>query len=90
MKKTIFSTVILAACSAAAIAADAPPSPAPKGTVCFSYEMRNTEKVPIGCKGLGRFFSIAEIYERGYRVVSSTTVMEGPVYTVIFFIEERK
>lgn len=90
MKKCTFGAVILAACGAAANASDAPTSPPPKGTVCFANSLRNTEQVAISCKGLGKFTSIAEIYERGYRVVSSGVLPEAGTGTVFFFIEERK
>jgi hypothetical protein len=90
MKKRIFGAVILAACGVSANASDATTSPPPKGTVCFSNSLRNTEQIAISCKGLGKFNSIAEIYERGYRVVSSGVLPEAGTGTVFFFIEERK
>lgn len=90
MKKRIFGAVILAACGVSANASDAPTSPPPKGTVCFANSLRNTEQIAISCKGLGKFNSIAEIYERGYRVVSSGVLPEAGTGTVFFFIEERK
>lgn len=61
-----------------------------KGTVCFSSQIRDTEKVNISCKGLGKFATVAEIYERGFRIVSSGVLQEAGNNTVFFFIEERK
>lgn len=63
-----------------------------KGTVCFAQTLRDTEHVAIFCKGLGKFASIAEIYERGFRVVSSGIVAEAGIGTgtVFLIIEERK
>jgi opacity protein-like surface antigen len=90
MKKRIFGAVIVAACGSAANASDAPTPPPPKGTVCFANSLRNTEQVGIWCKALGKFSSIADIYERGYRVVSSGVLPEAGTGTVFFFIEERK
>ena len=90
MKKRIFGAVILAASCTAANATEATTSSPPKGTVCFSYTLRNTEQGGISCKGLGKFSSVAEIYERGYRVVSSGVLPEAGAGTVFFFIEERK
>lgn len=66
------------------------PAPAPKGTVCFANAIRDTERVNISCKGLGKFSSIAEIYEKGYRVVSSSVINETQVGTLVIFIEQSK
>jgi hypothetical protein len=61
-----------------------------KGTVCFANSLRDTEHIAIFCKGLGKFASVAEIYERGYRVVSSGVLPETAISTVFLIIEERK
>jgi hypothetical protein len=61
-----------------------------KGTVCFAVSIREAERSPIACKGLGKFASVAEIYEHGYRVVSSGVLPETPAGTVFLIIEERK
>lgn len=90
MKIRIFVAAILASGWALANASDASASTAPKGTVCFANSLRNTEQIAISCKGLGKFNSIAEIYERGYRIVSSGVLPEAGTGTVFFFIEERK
>jgi hypothetical protein len=91
MKKIVLCALVLVGSSAiSAVAADAPAGPAPKGTVCFSNALRNTEAVPISCKGLGKFASVAEIYDRGYRVVSTGVITEAGTGTVYLIIEERK
>jgi hypothetical protein len=61
-----------------------------KGTICFAASIREADKSPIACKGLGKFLSVAEIYEHGYRVVSSGVLPETPAGTVFLIIEERK
>lgn len=90
MRKAISVAFISMALVEPVLAADAPPSPPPKGTVCFSNAIRNTEQVPIFCKNVGKFSSVGDIYERGYRVVSSGVLPEAGTGTVFFFIEERR
>lgn len=91
MKKRIFCAVILAACGVVANAADTPPGPSPKGTICYSYNIGlEKDQTVIGCRGLGKFSSIAELYEKGYRVVNSGFVPGGTGQTMYFIIEERK
>ncbi len=88
--KSIFFGVNLASLLLFSVAAGAQDAGPIKGTVCFTYDIRNTEQVPFSCKGLGKFANVSDLYERGYRVVSSTVVKETSVNTVVFFIEERK
>ena len=88
--KSIFFGATLASLSLFAVAAGALDAGPIKGTVCFANQIRDTEKVPILCKGLGKFANVSDLYERGYRVVSSTVLQEAGVNTVVFFIEERK
>jgi hypothetical protein len=90
MKKTISLAFISLALAKPVLATDAPAGAPPKGTVCFSNAIRNTEQIPISCKNFGKFSSVAEIYERGYRVVSSGVLPEAGTGTVFFFIEERR
>jgi|GEM_PF-6491933 len=91
MKKCIFGAVILAACGICAKAADAPASLPPKGTICYSYNIGlEKDQTVIGCRGLGKFSSIAELYEKGYRVVNSGFVPGGTGQTMYFIIEDRK
>jgi hypothetical protein len=90
MKIVCCLAVIAAVLSFTAFAADPPPGGPPKGTVCFAMTLRNTEQAHIACKGLGKFSSVAEIYEKGYRVVSSGVFPEAGVSTVFLIIEERK
>jgi hypothetical protein len=90
MKIVCCLAVSAAVLSFTAFAADPPPGGPPKGTVCFSNSLRNADQIPIACKGLGKFSSVAEIYEKGYRVVSSGVFIEAGVSTVFLIIEERK
>ena len=86
MRKAVFSAVILAALSTSSGAVDAPASGVPKGTICYgSNGLRTADAQPITCKGLGRFTSVADIYERGYRVVTSGVLPEagGTVFLII-------
>lgn len=84
--------------SLAASAADAPAGAAPKATICYSTNIsaKAGEQTVIGCQGLGKFGSLHEIYERGYRVVASGFVpdprpgMSPFTQTMYFVIEERK
>ena len=70
----------------------------PKGTICYSNSLvvAGEANLIINCKGLGKFNSIAEIYDRSYRVVSSGFVPESrpgmPAFTstIYMIIEERK
>jgi hypothetical protein len=90
MTTRIFIAATLAAlCSFATTSSSAQTSPM-KGTVCFANSLRDTEHVAISCKGLGKFASVAEIYERGFRVVSSGVLPEAGTGTVFLIIEERK
>lgn len=88
--KSIFFGATMASLSLFAFAAGAQDAGPIRGTVCFANQIRDTEKVPIFCKGLGKFNNISDLYDRGYRVVSSTVLPEAGVNTVVFFIEERK
>ena len=88
--KSIFFGVNLASLLLFSVAASAQDARPIKGTVCFVNHMREIEQVPFFCKGLGKIASVNELYERGYRVVSSTVLQESVVNTVVFFIEERK
>lgn len=88
--KNIFFGATLASLSFFSVPATAQVAGQVKGTVCFSNQIRDTEKVNIFCKGLGKFVSVAEIYERGFRIVSSGVLPEAGTNTVFFFIEERK
>ena len=78
-----------------AFAADPPGGSAPKGTICYSNNLAvaGEQTALIGCKGVGRFTSVSEIYERGYRVVSSGFLPETrnglpPLTTTIYLIIE--
>jgi len=90
MRLNIFIALILPVLTISVWAADTPTAPPPKGTICFSNSIRNTDQIPISCKGLGKFSSIAEIYDRGFRVVSSGVIPEAGIGTVFLIIEERK
>ena len=86
MRKAVFSAVILTATCASSGAADVPAGSAPKGTICYGANgLRTVETQPISCRGLGKFASVAEIYERGYRVVTSGVLPEagGTIYLII-------
>jgi hypothetical protein len=85
--KSIVCAIALVAVSFAASAADAPP--APKGTVCFVNTLRTPFPEAISCRDLGKFATVAEIYERGYRVVTAGILAEtgGAMFLII---EERK
>ncbi len=86
MKKQLIAAFIVAAFSFGATAEE--PKVPPKGTICFAgNSLRNLKDVPMGCVGLGRMSSIAEIYERGYRVVATGTEVGG--LTNYFIIEQR-
>ena len=87
--KSMFCSAIVASLSLFASASSAQDVASPKGTICFTYNIRDIAKVPFTCTGLGKFASINELYERGYRVVSSTVLQESTVNTLIFFIEKR-
>ena len=89
MKNSTFGALAMSACALATVTINASAETARKGTVCFANGIRHTEVVPIFCKGLGHFTSIAEIYEHGYRVVSSG-VLNEPGGTVYLIIEEQK
>jgi len=89
----------LAAISAhVAVAADAPQGSVPRATICYSNNMspKAGEQTVIGCQGLGKFSSLHELYERGFRVVSSGFVPDPRVgmspftQTMYFLVEERK
>jgi hypothetical protein len=93
MNTRMFGMLVFAATlsnTAAPAIAQQSSEPAPKGTVCFANSIRDTERVNISCKGLGKFSSVAEIYERGYRIVSTSVIHETQVGTVVIFIEEKK
>ena len=90
MTTRIYFAATLAAVSIFSNAAEAAETGPIKGTVCFANSLRDTERVAIACKGLGKFASVAEIYERGYRVVSSGVLPEAGTGTVFLIIEERK
>lgn len=68
----------------------------PKGTLCYSNNITfEKDSTSISCRGInGAFRSVAEIYERGYRVVTSGFVPDprsgGSSQTMYFVIEERK
>lgn len=90
MPKRFFGTFTLAAILLLEIAPVAA-QPAPlKGTVCFANLQRDSEQGSISCKGLGKFASVAEIYDRGYRVVSSGVLPSSGPGTAFLIIEERK
>lgn len=72
MMRIILGAVALTSCGLSAFAADSAPEPLPKGTVCFSHDMRTLATSPLSCVNLGKFSSVAALYERGYRVVSAT------------------
>lgn len=89
MRKLLFTAVILTSIIRASFAADAASGPPPKGTICYGTNgLRMADTQPISCKELGRFSSVAEIYERGYRVVSSGVLPE-PGGTIFLIIEQR-
>jgi hypothetical protein len=91
MTTRVFIAAIWAAFSFFATAADAAEAGPVKGTVCFTNSLRDTERSPISCKGLSaKFASVAEIYERGYRVVSSGVVPDVTAVTVFLIIEEMR
>lgn len=87
MKKTIFFALILTALSFASNATEANPN-LPKATICYSTNaMRLIDQQPMSCKGLGKFNSIDDLYQRGYRVVSSGVIPEAG--STIYLIIER-
>jgi hypothetical protein len=98
MRKAISVAYILTALAVPAFAADALLGSAPKGTICYSNNLvvAGESNALINCKGLGKFTSIAEIYERGYRVVN-TGFLPDPrpgvpplTSTLYLIVEERK
>jgi Lon protease-like protein len=98
MKSVLFGGLIVSACACVApvaSAADGPANPAPKGTICYSNNITLEEdRTLISCRGLGRFKSLAELFEHGYRVVTSGFVPNptngGNTAAMYFVIEERK
>ncbi len=83
--------------SAPLVAAD-PPGGQVRGTMCTSNSLMvpGEKNTLIACKGMGPFNSVAEIYDRGFRVVSSGFLPDSrpgfPPLTHGFYmiIEERK
>ena len=90
MKLFAASALLLTIAATSAVAVDAPDGPPPKGTVCFARSLRDTEQIPMFCKGLGNMASVAEIYERGYRVVSTGITPEAGTGTVWLIIEKTR
>lgn len=83
----------LACLSGMAGAQTAPSSPVPpmRGTVCAHFALNAPDDAQVvTCKGLGKFLSIAELYERGYRVVSSSAATGTAQGVIFIYIEERK
>lgn len=94
-RSVIAPLAILACLGHAAQAQTASPSaptpPQPRGTVCTHYVLNAPDDVPvITCKGIGKILSVAELYERGYRVVSATQATGTGQGVVFIYIEERK
>lgn len=86
MKRTIFCAFILTALSFSSRATETSSNP-PKATICYSSNaMRVIDQQPMSCKGLGKFNSIDELYQRGYRVVSSGVIPE-PGSTIYLIVE---
>jgi len=90
MTTRLLFAATLAAVSVFANAAETVKTGPIKGTVCFANSLRDTERVAIYCKGLGEFASVAEIYERGFRIVSSGVLPEAGTGAVFLIIEERR
>jgi hypothetical protein len=89
--KSMFCSAIVASLSLFASASAAQDAASPKAAICYTFYIRDIAKTQpsFNCPGAGKFTNISEVYERGYRVVSSN-VLAGSSYDIfIVFIEKR-
>ena len=67
---------------------------APKAAICLANQgvFTNLGDPPFVCAGIGEFKNIQELYDKGFRVISSGVVNRAAIATQAFYlvIEERK
>lgn len=65
---------------------------APKAAICLANQgiFTNKGNPPFVCAGIGEFKNIQEIYERGFRVISTGLVKGTVVEAFYLVIEESK
>jgi hypothetical protein len=89
--KTLTSFAILLASFCCATYAQ--PS-APKAAICLANQgiFANQGDPPFVCAGIGEFKNIQELYDKGFRVISSGVVNRAAIATQAFYlvIEEKK
>lgn len=72
------------------------PGNRPKATICFSYNLAksSTQLPSLNCDSLGSVANLAELYEKGYRVVSSGILSEqypgGVTTRMLYFVVELR
>ena len=65
---------------------------APKAAICLANQgiFTNKGNPPFACAGIGEFKNIQEIYDKGFRVISTGLVKGTVVEAFYLVIEESK
>lgn len=97
MRNLVIAAVFLTSFTVSAVAAEPSATSPVKGAICYSNNLvvPGEQSVVISCKGIGRFGSVVEMYEKGFRVVSSGFLPESrpgmpPLTSTMYLIVEQR